>query len=164
MRISRESWIIAAIGLADLVTTIIFINRHGAQEANPLFRHVWAMGPAAFVLAKVACIVGPLCVLEWARRHRPRFVRWASQAVIVAYLMLYGIGYMQLNGPAAQAAEIGHSAVHSYPSPFLLIMRARMRHLSMPYWQVRSDQWRRMHPGIPPMMPAIVMQTPRLGK
>src|SRR5579872_67719 len=85
MKIARESWIIATIGLADLVTTIVFIKHHGAQEANPLFRQFWEMGVFAFILAKLACLVGPLYILEWARKRRTQFVKVASRAVICAY-------------------------------------------------------------------------------
>ena len=77
MKIAKESWIIMAIGLADLITTIIFIQNHGAEEANPLFRRYWEMGLMAFILAKLALLVGPLWVLEWARKRNPAFVSWA---------------------------------------------------------------------------------------
>ncbi|HLJ55322.1 MAG TPA: DUF5658 family protein [Chthonomonadaceae bacterium] len=107
MRIAKETWIIMAIGLADLATTILFIKHHGAQEANPLFQRYWEMGLAAFILAKVALLVGPLYLLEWARLHRPRFTSWALRGAIVAYLLMYGVGVARLNGvPAASAAEL----------------------------------------------------------
>ncbi|HLV79680.1 MAG TPA: DUF5658 family protein, partial [Chthonomonadaceae bacterium] len=77
MKLARESWIIATIALADLVTTIIFIQHHGAQEANPVFSRYWKMGIWPFIVAKSICVVAPLFVLEWARRRRPRFVSWA---------------------------------------------------------------------------------------
>lgn len=111
MKIARESWIIAAIGVADLITTVLFIRHHGAEEANPLFRHFWEMGLPAFILAKLACIVGPLCILEWARKRRGQFVTLASRSVIAAYLVLYCLGVSQLNGPQAQANEVRHNPV-----------------------------------------------------
>lgn len=103
MKIAKESWIIAAIGLADLVTTIIFIRYYGAQEANPLFRDFWRMGLPAFILAKALCVVGPLTLLEWARRREPGFVCWALRLAIVGYVGAYGIGLVTLNEPGAQA-------------------------------------------------------------
>jgi hypothetical protein len=111
MKIARESWIIAAIGIADLITTILFIRHHGAEEANPLFRHFWEMGLPAFILAKLACVVGPLCILEWARQRRGQFVTLASRSVIAAYLVLYCLGVSQLNGPQAQANEVRRTSV-----------------------------------------------------
>src|SRR5579862_1987702 len=105
MKIAKETWIIAAIGVADLVTTIVFIRHNGAQEANPLFRHYWEMGLLAFIIAKMVCLLGPLLVLEWARKSNPRFVAGALRTAIVGYLGFYVVGYMQLNGPRAAAAE-----------------------------------------------------------
>ena len=103
MKLTKETWIILTIGVADLVTTILFIHHYGAQEANPLFDYYWKLGLSAFVLAKSVCVVGPLLILEWARRHKPHFVRWASRGAILAYLMAYGIGVARLNTPPASA-------------------------------------------------------------
>ena len=111
MKIAKESWVIAAIGIADLVTTIIFIQHHGAQEANPVFRHYWNMGLQAFIAAKAICVAGPLFILEWARRRNPRFVSWALRTAIVCYLCLYGIGVAKLNAPAARAADVSGTEV-----------------------------------------------------
>lgn len=97
MKIAKETWIILCIGLADLATTIVFIQNHGAQEANPLFRLYWEMGLTVFIMAKIAMLVGPLYVLEWARKRNPRFVDWALRGAIVAYLIMYGVGFAKLN-------------------------------------------------------------------
>ena len=97
MKIAKETWIILAIGMADLATTILFIQHNGAEEANPIFRQYWEMGLAAFVGAKIVLLVGPLSILEWARHHRPRFVAWALRSAIVAYVVMYGVGYFRLN-------------------------------------------------------------------
>lgn len=106
MKIAKESVVIAVIGLADLVTTIVFIQHHGAQEANPVFRHYWEMGLLVFIAAKLVCLLGPLSVLEWARRRRPRFVSLALRSAIVGYLALYCIGVSHLNTPQAHANEV----------------------------------------------------------
>src|SRR5690348_8831099 len=120
MKIARESWVIAAIGIADLVTTIIFIKHHGAHEANPLFRHYWEMGVPAFIAAKMACLLGPLVVLEWARKRNPRFVSRALRGAIAAYLTFYGVGFAKLNSPAARADEISQEMVTFHPSKFMM--------------------------------------------
>ena len=106
MKIAWESWVIAALGLADLITTIVFIEHHGAEEANPLFRHLWEMGMFAFIAGKLMLIACPLAVLEWARKRRPRFTMRALRGGIAGYLVLYGIGFVRLNGPEAQANEV----------------------------------------------------------
>jgi len=106
MKIARESCILAAIGLADLVTTILFIQQCGAQEANPVFGYFWEMGLLAFILAKLFCMVGPLAILEWARRSRPVFVVRALRFAILCYLGAYSIGVLTLNSSQAKAREV----------------------------------------------------------
>jgi hypothetical protein len=100
MRIARETWVILGIGLADLITTIVFIQNDGAQEANPLFRSFLEMGLLAFIMAKIICLGGPLLVLEWARTRRPRFTIVASRSVILVYLLMYGVGTYRANAEA----------------------------------------------------------------
>src|SRR5437764_153463 len=117
MKIAKETWVIMAIGLADLATTILFIQHHGAEEANPLFKHYWKMGLAVFIGAKVALLVGPLSILEWARQHRPQFVSWALRAGIAAYLVMYGVGYVRLshtfaNPEDAEFARYAAEGIH----------------------------------------------------
>lgn len=113
MKIARESWVIAALGMADLITTIIFIEHHGAEEANPLFRRLWEMGLYVFIMAKLLLLVGPLAVLEWARKRRPGFTLRALRGGIAGYLILYAAGFVRLNGPAAQANEIAGGVVQT---------------------------------------------------
>ena len=106
MKIAKETWVILAIGIADLATTIIFIRHHGAQEANPLFSRYWQMGLPAFITAKMALLIAPLAILEWARVRRPRFVSWALRGAIVAYLAMYCVGYARLNPPVPPDADV----------------------------------------------------------
>jgi hypothetical protein len=124
MRLSKESWVIAAIGLADLIATIVFIERHGAHEANPIFRILWDLGPLAFIGAKILFLAGPIAILEWARRHNPQFVLRASQAVIVAYIACYGLGIAKLNSPAAQGQPL-----HGPAAPVAISRSARVAFL-----------------------------------
>jgi hypothetical protein len=124
MKITRESWILAAIGIADLVTTIVFIEHHGAEEANPLFRHFWNMGLPAFILAKLVLLACPLFILEWARKRSPRFTIRALRGGIAAYILMYGIGFARLNGPEAHANEVQPLNVMgapAMPSPMSLV-------------------------------------------
>lgn len=119
-RIAWETWIIAAIALADLVTTIIFIQHQGAQEANPVFRRYWDMGLGAFVLAKTICVAGPLFILEWARRREPKLVTWALRMAIVGYLGLYGMGLLKLNAISSNTPAIDMDPMTISASPTLL--------------------------------------------
>ncbi len=119
MRIAKETWVIAGIGLLDLATTIVFIQHHGAEEANPLFRRYWQMGVPAFVGAKLVLLFCPLAVLEWARQRRPRFVSGALRLGIAGYVAMYGVGFTQLNAQAVasknSAAVIREAALPPHP-------------------------------------------------
>lgn len=87
--ISRESWIIAAICVADLVSTLIFVHHHGAKEGNPLMDFYLQKGVIPFILAKCTMFVLPIAIIEWARRHNPAFVRRMARFAIAAYIGLY---------------------------------------------------------------------------
>ncbi len=87
--ISRESWIIAAICVADLVSTLIFVHHHGAREGNPLMDFYLQKGVVPFILAKCTMFMLPITIIEWARRHNPDFVRRMARFAIAAYIGLY---------------------------------------------------------------------------
>jgi hypothetical protein len=110
MKIAKESWILAAIGLADLFTTMTWVQNQGAAEGNPIFQYYLLMGPFWFALIKVVMIVSPIFLLEWARRHRPVFTAWASRGAILAYFGLYIVGVGRLN-PQIVASHIPGSQV-----------------------------------------------------
>ncbi len=106
MKLARETWILLAIGIADLTSTIFFIRQHGASEANPIFRHYWNMGLPPFIAAKMALMIGPLMILEWARRQKPQMVARALRCAIAGYILMYGVGVARLNTPPALASAL----------------------------------------------------------
>lgn len=110
MKIARESIYIAVIGIADLITTLLWVKYHGASEANPVFAHYLQMGFGWFALMKLTLLACPLFLLEWARRRRPQFTLKASRFAIGAYCGLYVVGFMHLNPntihPASAEASV----------------------------------------------------------
>jgi hypothetical protein len=114
MKIAKESWIIAVLGAIDLITTIVFIQHHGAEEANPLFRFFWNIGLPVFICAKILLTACPLIVLEWARKRNPRFVQFGMRSAIAGYVCMYGLGFFHLNGPAANEREVMAAQQVSY--------------------------------------------------
>jgi hypothetical protein len=92
VRISKQTALLAGIGTLDLITTLYLVHLHSAAEANPLMRFFLAQGTVVFIAAKLTLLVGPLCLLEWARRRRPTFVQRASSIAVVAYASLYFCG------------------------------------------------------------------------
>src|ERR1041384_3513719 len=96
-RIATETWIILIVGMLDLATTLIWVGMHGASEANPIFQTYLDHGVAGFIIAKLACLLGPLYILEVARRRRPQFTLWASRLAIACYVLFYAVGVARLN-------------------------------------------------------------------
>ena len=97
MRLSKESILIIVIGVLDMVSTLAWIQSRGAQEANPVFQYYLALGPFWFAAMKLLLLAGPVFLLEWARRRRPRFALVGSRFAIAAYLLLYVVGVARLN-------------------------------------------------------------------
>ena len=134
MKVSRESMILAAICAADLVTTLWFVNVTGGAEANPLMRYYLERSTALFVLAKVVLVCGPLAVLEWARRMRPRFVTGMLRTAIALYLGLYCTVVWRINNAeamreptAAEVAAVEHWAAHPASAAELAAIRGQLR-------------------------------------
>src|SRR5687767_3276559 len=99
MRPRLQTVALAAIGIADLISTLFFIGAANAAEANPLMARILHFGPAAFVQAKLLLLLVPLVILELARRKHPAFVARAVNAGIVAYVGLYTVGVAHINRP-----------------------------------------------------------------
>src|SRR5258708_25191072 len=97
MKLSKESILLISIGALDLISTLIWVGEHGAQEANPIFQHYLEMGPVWFAVMKIVMLAAPIYLLEWARRRRPVFTRLASRFAVCAYLTMYVVGVAKLN-------------------------------------------------------------------
>jgi len=97
MKLLPQTLLLAAIGLADLVSTLLLVGRFGAAEANPLMAPLLRHSPLLFAAVKVATLTLSLLALEWSRRRRPLLVRRAMSAALVAYLALYVAGVARAN-------------------------------------------------------------------
>jgi hypothetical protein len=97
MTLARQTWILVALCVADLVSTIAFVERLEAAEANPLMGFFLAQGVVMFVLAKMLFSAGPLALLEWVRKRRPQLALRALNLTIGLYLGLYGLGVYRAN-------------------------------------------------------------------
>lgn len=98
-KVARESLVLAAICLADLITTLWFVHHEGASEGNPLMNYYLEQGVIPFIAAKCVLVLMPLAVLEWARRRKPRFVQAMLRVGIVLYLGMYGAVVWRINAP-----------------------------------------------------------------
>lgn len=98
MRVARETWLLLAIGLADLVSTA-YLVRHGLiREANPVMAwYLVHFGMWAFCAAKTTMLVCPLMILEWVRRVEPHLGVWALRIALLGYIVLYLSVVWQIN-------------------------------------------------------------------
>ncbi|MCS6949845.1 MAG: DUF5658 family protein [Armatimonadota bacterium] len=121
--ISRESWVIAAICVADLVSTLIFVHHYGAREGNPLMDYYLQLGVVPFILAKCVMFLFPIAIIEWARRHNPEFVQRMARFAIAAYIGLYLVVVAKENilslkpAPTLPPAALGMYGTNPYVGP-----------------------------------------------
>lgn len=81
---------LVAVGLFDLVTTMVFLAI-GGEEGNPLFAELFAAyGPLGLVLGKVLFLAGPVLLLEYVRTKSPASAEQGTWIAFLAYLTLYG--------------------------------------------------------------------------
>lgn len=106
MRVSRETWIVAALCAADLISTLFLVHHHGADEGNALMSYYLRQGTGAFIAAKCLMFVPALLIAEWYRRRNPQLVATTLRGVIVMYVAFYTVGVLHVNRPVT-AAELG---------------------------------------------------------
>ncbi len=110
MRIARETWLLMAVGLLDLASTIYLVRNGFVREANPVMAwYLIHFGELAFCTVKIIMLVCPLTILEWARRIRPVLGMWAIRVALVGYVLLYA-------GVVWRANEV---QIHEMLSPYL---------------------------------------------
>jgi Domain of unknown function (DUF5658) len=96
-----ETWVLAAICFADMVSTVLLVKAGKAVEANPVLIPALRKGVGWFLLVKSIYFVVPLVCLELLRTHRPKFVRTMLRAGITAYIAIYVVGGIRLNMSSA---------------------------------------------------------------
>ena len=109
--IAKETWLLAFICIVDMVSTVWLLGANTATEANPIMRFYVELGLPTFIAVKSLLIFAPLYLLELIRRKRPRFIVGLLRAAIAGYLIVYGLGVVQVNN--ASAASPANSAFTS---------------------------------------------------
>ena len=97
IKVSRESYVLGLICIADMVSTILLVRAGKAVEANHILVPFMAHGIGCFFVAKTMLFVVPLFCLELLRTTRPLFVKKMLRVGIAAYLLSYGIGVIAVN-------------------------------------------------------------------
>jgi hypothetical protein len=116
MRVSSETWIVAALCAADLLSTLFLVRQHGADEGNSLMSFYLQHGTGTFIAAKCLLFVPALLIAEWYRRRNPRLISTSLRGVIVMYLVFYAVGVFQVNRPVT-AADLSGEYHPAPPAP-----------------------------------------------
>ena len=74
------------VGTADLIVSLMWLNA-GYGEGNPLFAWLAGHGSLAFALGKMAFLAGPIAIIEYARKTKPRFAEQGTWLAVLLYLM-----------------------------------------------------------------------------
>ena len=94
-KVSTETVIFATICLADLISTVILVQRGVAIESNPLLAPTMRLGISCFVVVKLASFLVPLALVEMLRPKSPAFCQLILRVGIVGYLAVYVIGSLR---------------------------------------------------------------------
>lgn len=103
--LSNESWAIILVCLADLLITLVLIDKGLAEEGNPLMHFYLGYGIGAFVLAKSVMVAAPVMIIEWGMRRRPRTVMALTRLGIAGYLGIYTLMFLTINVPTMRVAR-----------------------------------------------------------
>jgi hypothetical protein len=75
--------------MADLITSLLWLHVASASgEGNPLFSWLASQGSVAFALGKIVFLAGPIAILEYARKFKPRTAEYGTWLATFLYLML----------------------------------------------------------------------------
>lgn len=80
---------LVTVGMFDLVTTLMLINRGGVAEGNPWFAWLVEHGSLALVVGKLLFLAGPIVLLEFVRTKKPHSAEIGTWVAFVLYLYLY---------------------------------------------------------------------------
>lgn len=102
LNLAAETYVLLAICLVDLVSTLWLISSNRAIEGNPFMAFYMAKGLWALAAAKISIALFSLSVVEWGRRYKPRFVLGVLRFAIIAYIGIYAVAFVNSNVLAAQ--------------------------------------------------------------
>lgn len=91
MKLLRETWILAAICVADTAFTLYLLAHGLANEGNPLLARLLLYGIPCFLAGKLLLTLVPLTLFEWCAKRRRQFTRTAMGFCIILYLVIYGL-------------------------------------------------------------------------
>lgn len=81
--------ILMALGLVDLVSTVVLYELGLIEELNPLMRPLLEASAVLFVAVKLVTLVAAFAAMQWYVRKDERFVRMAATYGALAYSLLW---------------------------------------------------------------------------
>lgn len=97
LTLNRDSIILIAIGVADLISTVILLNIGRAVEGNPVMAYFLHYGIGVFILMKMVFISLPVMIFEYCRQYKPQFVTMMVRFAITAYVAVYISLFLTIN-------------------------------------------------------------------
>lgn len=90
-RVYHATWILGAICLLDLLSTLLLFQTGLALEANPVLRPVAEAGLLPFTAVKLISFIPALLILEYLRQtHREKqTVEKLLRLAVVGYVVIY---------------------------------------------------------------------------
>ena len=89
--------VLLAVGLVDLLTTLVWVQAGLAIEVNPIMAALLRVGVPAFVGVKLLTLAAYVLTMEWYRRRNEPFVRRVGLATVVAYTGIYAVSFTVVN-------------------------------------------------------------------
>jgi Domain of unknown function (DUF5658) len=81
--------LLIALNILDALFTLIYVDSGVATEANPVMRALLAVGPSAFLLAKISVVSASVYLLWRYRHHRLAVVGLFGGAAAYTLLVAY---------------------------------------------------------------------------
>ena len=89
---------ILVVGVADLATTLFWVNAGLATEVNPIMAALLGVGVLPFVAVKLLTLGAYVAVMEWYSRARSStFARAVGNITVLAYLGIYAVSFTFVN-------------------------------------------------------------------
>lgn len=85
----KEAFILTAICMLDMYTTLYWVVAGHATEANPMLSWTFQNHPATFVATKCATCLPAILMAPRLAQRRKEFTVWLLRGIIFAYLALY---------------------------------------------------------------------------
>jgi len=90
-RCGWEGAALFVICMADMLSTLYWVHRNQATEANPWMAHWLANGDWAFCAVKMMSFLPLLAVAAYLRPRRPRLIAISMRGTLVLYILTYSL-------------------------------------------------------------------------